>query len=98
MGDAAVTFPVQNSVGNNSRSSRTVIWYTQNNGRRTLTATAQSVYPQYRNQYSDNNPYPDYYYYFMQGYNVGTYVTNEQAEAFIGTLAKATVQSVIKTH
>ena len=96
VGDAAVTFPVQNSVGNNSRSSRTVIWYTQNNGRRTLTATAQSVYPQYRNQYSDNNPYPDYYYYFMQGYNVGTYVTNEQAEAFIGTLAKATVQSVIK--
>ena len=77
------TFTNQNSVNNSPRSSYTVRWY-DSSGNNTTT----SVYPSYGNPWlTGRNVWPLGYCYFMQGYNVGSYVSDAQASAFIEALA-----------
>lgn len=85
VGDPATTMPKNNRVGTSARQSRTVLWYTQNNGREQHNGTAQGIYPSYGTVWTS---YPEYYSYFMQGYNVGTYVSSEQANSFVESVAK----------
>lgn len=84
--DATVTFLKQNSVSGSARNSRTVLWYTQNNGNSSSTTTTQGIYPSYGQTWGST--YPEYYCYYMQGYNVGSYVSSAQAESFINSLAE----------
>lgn len=78
--EPATTFTYKNSVNNSARSSYTVLWYDK-----TGTNSNTSVYPSYTG--SPRGGFPAYYAYFMQGYNVGSYVSEEQATAFINSLA-----------
>ncbi len=86
VGDATVTLPRQNSVSGTARNSHTVIWYTQNNGSNATSTNAQGIYPSYSSSVFGTST-PAYYCYFMQGYNVGTYVSAEQASSYINSLA-----------
>ena len=78
--EPSTTFTNQNSVSGSARSSYTVLWYD-----RSGTNSSTSVYPSYSGY--PRGGFPAYYAYFMQGYNVGSYVSAAQASAFIESLA-----------
>ena len=70
-------------MNNSPRSSYTVRWY-ESSGNNTTT----SVYPSYGNPWlTGRNVWALGYCYFMQGYNVGSFVSAEQASNFIEALA-----------
>lgn len=82
VGNAVQTLPRQNRVNGSSRNSHTVLWYTSNRGRGTSNNNTQDIAPTFENWAW----IPDGYKYFAQGYNVGSYVDDTQAETFFNSV------------
>lgn len=82
VGNAVQTLPRQNRVNSSSRNSRTVLWYTSNNGSGTSDNNTQDIAPTFENWAW----IPDGYKYFAQGYNVGSYVDGTQAKTFFNSV------------
>lgn len=58
-----------NKIGTSDKASKTIIWYTANNSS-TSSSTAQGIYPKWS---QNDNSYPSYYMYYLQGVNRGSY-------------------------
>lgn len=58
-----------NKIGTATKSSKTIIWYTKDNNN-VSNANEQGIFPRWK---QDNNTYPAYYMYYMQGVNRGSY-------------------------